>query len=118
MTQSFGTGYLSSIRSYKQTRVDLKNGFLISALIFFKSTISVGLLNNQMYYFSAGWMLGMLNTLAITLLVSYGMVLICDVAYEIEKSKPGVQIDTFESVARYLTPNPKANRIWYAGIGD
>jgi hypothetical protein len=75
------------------------------------------MLNNQMYYFGAGWLLGIINTIAVTLLVSYGMVLICDVAHDIEKRNDAVQVDTFERVALYLTDSEKKNRIWYIGKG-
>lgn len=93
----------------------MKNGFLVSCLIMFKSTISVGMLNNQMYYFGSGWLLGILITVFITFLISYGMILICEVAADIEKKNPKVKIDTFESIALYVTESERSRKVWYAG---
>ena len=111
--RSATTGYISSRSSYKENRLMMKNGFIVSCLILFKSTISVGFLNNQRYFFKSGWFLGSLISIMITYLIGYGMVLICDVAHDIERKNKLVEIDTFESIAHYITKNPKSQRTWY-----
>ena len=114
---SVPTQYLSSMHSYKENRLTMKNGFLVSCLVMFKSTISVGMLNNQMYYFGSGWFLGILITIAVTFLISYGMILIFEVAQDIEKNNENVKIDTFESISLYVTKSERSRKIWYIGKG-
>lgn len=93
----------------------MKNGFIVSCLILFKSTISVGMLNNQMYFFGSGWFLGIFISLLITYLISYGMILVCEVAQDVEKKRDSVEIDTFEALAMYISENERTQNIWYVG---
>jgi hypothetical protein len=109
------SGYLSSKHSYKENRMTMKNGFLVSCLIMFKSTISIGMLNNQMYFFGSGWLLSVIITIIVTFLISYGMILICQVARDIEQKNKNVKIDTFEAVALYVSNNERTRKIWYIG---
>ena len=96
----------------------MKNGFIVSCLILFNSPISVGMLNNQMYYFGSGWLLGIIISAAITYLITYGMILVCEVAQDVEKKNKMVEIDTFETLAMYITKSPRASRAWYIGRAD
>lgn len=118
LSRSAPTGYISSRSSYKENRLAMKNGFIVSCLILFKSTISVGMLNNQMYYFGSGWLLGIIISAAITYLITYGMILVCEVAQDVEKKNKMVEIDTFETLAMYITKSPRASRAWYIGRAD
>ena len=92
----------------------MKNGFIVSCLILFKSTISVGMLNNQMYFFGSGWFLGIFISALITYLIGYGMVLVCEVAQDVEKKSKVIEIDTFEALAMYISKNERTQKIWYA----
>lgn len=107
------SGVISSGSSYVENRKELKNGFIVSFLIFCKSTMSIGLMNNQSYYFDSGWLLGVINTLLISSVVCYSMILLVRIANDIEKKKKGIEIDTFEGISWYLTKNEKWNNYIY-----
>ena len=112
-SQSATTGYISSRSSYKETRQVYKNGFLMSTIIFFKSTISVGMMNNQRYYFSSGWGLGVFVSVMITLILGYTMNLLVDISNDIEKKNKLVEIDTFEEISLYVSKNERIKQILY-----
>lgn len=90
-----------------------KNGFLMSTIIFFKSTISVGMMNNQRYYFSSGIGLGVLVSVMITLILGYTMNLLVDISNDIEKKNKLVEVDTFEEISLYVSKSKRVQQVLY-----
>ena len=111
--RSIYSGMVSSKSSYKENRKILKNGFLVSFCIMAKSSMSIGMMNNQRYYFLTGWGLGLILGVGITFLLGYNMILVSEIANDIERKNKMVEVDTFEGISYYLSNNNRTNRTLY-----
>lgn len=102
-----------NFNDYNQQRDKIKNGIFTTFIIFFKSTVGVGLLANQMYYFTSGYILGPIIALVITGLICYNMILAVSVADDIEEKDLDVTINNLDELALYSFRNETSSKAFY-----
>lgn len=102
-----------SSSSYSQKRKSLKNGFLVTCLIFFKASVGFGFYSSQMYFFDSGWLLGLLVTIILSYIVAYAMYILCQLINEIEKTNYNLGIENMEEIVFYCFQNSKVQNTLY-----
>lgn len=98
---------------YNFKRDKAKIGVLSTFLVLIKSTFSVGILVQQMYYFSTGYVLGTLLTFFISCLISYSCIITSDLADQIEKENPDAKIENLDDLALYSFDSNIVKKVVY-----
>ena len=101
------------LKSYSNKRKKIKNGIFATTIILFKSTVGVGLIANQMYYFSTGYILATILGIIVSMVICYTMILAVSVADQIEEKDPSIDIENLDELALYTFSNNKLKKGFY-----
>lgn len=71
------------------TKISKKNHFLATFFNLFNSTIGLGLMNAQFYFFQGGYVLSPILVVMVVLTIMYNMLLLADIANHIESTPFG-----------------------------
>lgn len=103
-------------KDYNSKRDSIKNGLFFTFLILFKSTFGVGVLANQMYFFTTGYVLGPLLIFIITGLITYSTILVSYVSDEIEKEHENPNIENLDDLAYFTFQSTTVQNAFYVVI--
>lgn len=86
---------------FERNRIAHKSGIFSGCLVFFKSTVGLGLLVSQYFFGRAGLALGTLTTIFTCLIIGYTMQLIINVADRLERER-GEDIENYDQITNIV----------------
>lgn len=89
-------------KTYEETRMAHKNGFISSTILLFKSTIGLGLLMNQFFFAKGGLITGPITTILMCLLTGYSMYILLKISDLEEKKGLGTQIENYDQLGKIV----------------
>lgn len=93
--------------SYEQRRQKFKSNIFSGCLVFFKSTVGLGLLVSQYFFGQAGLLLGTCTTILSCLIICYTMSLIISVADKLEReSHDTLCIENYDQITDIIYGQP------------
>lgn len=98
--------------SYSKLRMENKTSVTVALMILLRATTSIGVLTNQYYYISNGYILGTFLLLLMVALIIFTMNLFLQIVNDMESDNITV-IESYEALMLKLTDNPTVNFTFY-----
>ena len=103
------------IENSNSVPVKTKNSQLSGVVTIFKAAIGLGIMTNPIFFAQSGWVLSTIMVFLICYLVAYTMMLVTDIAYDIEKQNPGVAVVQLEDTIPYFLQSKNARKYTFLG---